>query len=627
LCGICGTTRAREGRALLAMNALLEHRGPDDEGIYVDPHCGVGIGARRLAIIDVQGGHQPLSNEDGSIWAVLNGEIYNHPQLQHRLRESGHQLQTRTDTEVLVHLYEDYGDSLVHALEGMYAFAIWDGRERRLLLGRDRFGEKPLFYSVRGHELTFASELTALLSSLCPAPDLDPAAVAEYFAFGYVEGPGTIFDQVEQLPPGHTLVWDQRTRELALNSYWEPSLAPASGRSSEDLLAETEDLLESSVRARLIAEVPVGVFLSGGVDSTLVAALAARNTRRAVKTFAVGYDTGTVSETGPARRAAELIGTDHHEVTLTEADVRVRVPRVLSALDQPIADQALVASHALAECARREVTVAVGGEGADELFCGYPRYRWLQRAGRIHSAVPSGMLSRLSRMSPPAPLHRRLARVVQLLEAVPVVETNRAWMSSERRSLLEQLGGPALRSRPSERQVGSVHRNGALRDMASEPAAPAALAMWLDQTGWLADDILAKADRSSMLVSLEVRTPYLDRRLAEFANSLPIGVHCRRGGKPLLRGVLRKVLPDGAWSRSKTAFRVPSAEWLRGPLAYTLTTQLGSGAAFEEGWFDREQARQMVGDHLCGRRDWSNALWPLLAFGLWIDRLRGMQRD
>jgi len=606
------------------MNALLEHRGPDDEGIYIDPGSGVGIAARRLAIIDVQGGHQPLSNEDGSVWAVLNGEVYNHPELQRGLRQTGHRLQTRTDTEVLVHLYEEYGDRLTHALEGMYAFAIWDGRRRRLLLGRDRFGEKPLFYCVRGREVSFASELTALLSALCPTPDIDPASVADYFANGYVSGPRTIFKGVEQLAPGHTLSWDCGSGRTEVSSYWAPSIAPAAGRSSEDLLAETEELLESSLRSRMIAEVPVGVFLSGGVDSTLVAALAARNTRQVVKTFAVGYDTGTVSETGPARRAAEVIGTEHHEVTLTEADVRGRVPRVLSALDQPIADQALVASHALAECARRSVTVAVGGEGADELFCGYPRYRWLQRAGRFHSSLPSGMVSGLARVSPPGRMHRRLARAAQLLGPAPVMETNRSWLSAGRNELLVDLAGPALR-RPSS-QAWNGASAGGRAPATSEPPAPAALAMWLDQTGWLADDILAKADRSSMLVSLEVRTPYLDRRLAEFANSLPIGVHCKRGGKPLLRGVLRRVLADGSWSRSKTAFRVPSAEWLRGPLAYTLTTQVGSGSAFEEGWFDRPAARRMVDDHLSGRSDWSHALWPLLAFGLWLDRLRGTQR-
>ena len=624
MCGICGTTRAREGHSLLTMNALLEHRGPDDEGIYVDPDCGVGIAARRLAIIDVEGGHQPLSNEDGSVWAVLNGEVYNHPALQRRLRETGHRLQTRTDTEVLVHLYEQYGDRLTHALEGMYAFAIWDGRERRMLLGRDRFGEKPLFYHVQGPEVTFASELTALLSAVRPVPDLDPVAVADYFANGYVSGPGTIFERVAQVPPGHTLSWDFRTGKTELASYWAPSMAPASGRSSEDLLAETEDLLESSVRSRLIAEVPVGVFLSGGVDSTLVAALAARNTRHTVKTFAVGYDTGSVNETGSARRAAQLIGTEHYEVTLTEADVRGRVPRVLAALDQPIADQALVASHALAECARQSVTVAVGGEGADELFCGYPRYRWLQAAARLHSVVPSGVISGLARLSPPGRTHKRLARMAQLLGPAPIMETNRTWTSSGRSELLPRLGGPAL-SRPAQQQRSGRAANGP-PGATGETAAPAALAMWLDQTGWLADDILAKADRSSMLVSLEVRTPYLDRRLAEFANSLPIGVHCKRGGKPLLRGVLRRVLPDGNWSGSKTAFRVPSAEWLRGPLAYALTSQVGSGAAFEEGWFDGGAARQMVDDHLARRSDWSHALWPLLAFGLWLDRVRGRQR-
>jgi asparagine synthase (glutamine-hydrolysing) len=623
MCGICGTTVVGGGRVLQAMNGLLRHRGPDDEGMYVDHESGVGLAARRLSIIDVEGGHQPLCNEDGSVWAVLNGEIYNHPDLQRGLLESGHRLRTRTDTEVLVHLYEEYGDQLTHALEGMYAFAIWDAHERRLLLGRDRFGEKPLFYSLQGSNLSFASELTPLLHTLSPAPDVDPAAVADYFALGYVPGPGTVFRGVEQLPPGHTLAWDGRTGRTALETYWAPSLSPVSSRPSEDLVAETEELLQRAVQSRLIAEVPVGVFLSGGVDSTLVAALAARSSGRAIKTFAVGYDTGTVNETGPARRAAEVIGTEHHEVTLTGADVGSRVPRVLAALDQPIADQALVASHALAECARGTVTVAVGGEGADELFCGYPRYRWLQRAARLHSAAPPGLMSALARVSQPARLHRRFARVAQLLQPAPLMETNRTWTSSGRIALLGPLSGPALKA-PLREQAAPVAPQ---RDQRGAEAAPAAMAMWLDQTGWLADDILAKADRSSMLVSLEVRTPYLERSLAEFANSLPIGVHCRRGGKPLLRGVLRRVLPNGAWTRGKTAFRVPAAEWLQGPLASTLKNQVRHSAAFEEGWFDRGAVSRLVDDHLAGKRDWSHALWPLLAFGLWLDRVRDVGDD
>jgi asparagine synthase (glutamine-hydrolysing) len=308
---------------------------------------------------------------------------------------------------------------------------------------------------------------------------------------------------------------------------------------------------------------------------------------------------------------------------LTREDVGSRVPRVLAALDQPIADQALVASHALSECARGTVTVAVGGEGADELFCGYPRYRWLQRAARLRSALPPPVMSALARVSPPARLHGRFARLAQLLQPAPLMETNRTWTSSGRIDLLGSLGGPALKAPLREPAMTPASR----KDQASPEATPAALAMWLDQTGWLADDILAKADRSSMLVSLEVRTPYLERSLAEFANSLPIGVHCGRGGKPLLRGVLRRVLPEGPWTRGKTAFRVPSAEWLQGPLAGTLKSQLRHSAAFQEGWFDRGEVSRLVEDHVAGRRDWSHALWPLLAFGLWLDRVRDVGHD
>jgi asparagine synthase (glutamine-hydrolysing) len=603
------------------MNAAQQHRGPDDEGSYVDAAAGIALGARRLSIIDVHGGHQPLSNEDGTVWVALNGEIYNHPALRKRLLEHGHRLATATDTEVLVHLYEDYGDAFVHALEGMFAFALWDTRRRRLLLGRDRFGEKPLFYIEDAGVLTFASELTALLAGLSTERDLDRAAMDSFFVFGYVPGPRSIVCDVRQLPPGHLLVWDHSSKRSVLRRYWSPP--PISSDVAEpigELVAETASLLERSVRSRMIADVPLGVLLSGGVDSSLIAALAARCSPEPVKSFTVGYDVGRVSETEAARRMAEEMGTDHHEVTLTEAEVEAETPRLLARLDQPIADQALVAMHAVAGLARRDVTVVVGGEGADELFGGYPRYQWLERADRLGRVVPAPLAAGGSKALSVLPVHHRARRLADVIQPQPALERHLDWVTLRRRHLRTALYGPLLRS---ELAGGRIIEDlaGCVNGSSDEPVA--GRFMRLDQQHWLPGDVLPKADRASMLVSLEVRTPYLHRELAEFAAAIPPETHARRDGKGLLRALLEDLLPEAGRRRPKTAFRVPAASWLRGPLAPTVLEQLRAGSLYEEGWFERQAAQRMFHEHAAGRRDWSHALWPLLALGLWLDRFRG----
>jgi asparagine synthase (glutamine-hydrolysing) len=598
------------------MNPVLRHRGPDDEGCYVDPDSGLALGARRLSIIDVDGGHQPLSNEDGSVWAVLNGEIYNHPALQRELLERGHRLGSRTDTECLVHLYEDFGDELVHELEGMYAFAIWDAPRRRLLLGRDRFGEKPLFYSSEGGRLTFASELTALRAAGAAGDELDPGSVDAFLVFGYVPGPRTIVRDVLQVPPGHLLVWE--AGRVRVTPYWvppSPSNAPAPAK--DELLEELRTVLERSVRSRMISDVPLGVFLSGGVDSTLIAALTARNSRDRIKTFTVGYDVGSVNETASAKRTAEQLGADHHELFLGAADVAARVPALLRRLDQPIADQALVALNAVAELARQEVTVAVGGEGADELFAGYPRYRWLEHAERLGRVIPSRLATRVAgrlRGATPGSRRRRLADV---LEPQTALERHLDWVTEGRRHLRDSLYGPALRS--------AVDPEALIRELSplfdSSDGGLTDRFMRLDQRHWLPDDVLAKADRSTMLVSLEMRTPYLQRELAELAARVPGRTHTNAGDKSLLRAAFRDLEPLRQ-RRPKTAFRVPASSWLRGPLEGPLREQIDDGALVREGWLDRDALAALVEDHQLGRADWTRVLWPALTLGLWLDSVR-----
>lgn len=623
MCGICGSTSDPERRAVAAMCRALGHRGPDDEGTYLGADGRLALGARRLSVIDLEDGHQPRPNEDATVWTAFNGEIYNRPALQERLLGRGHRLRGHSDTELLPHLYEEHGEGLVHLLEGMFALAIWDAGAERLLLARDRFGEKPLFYARRRGGLVFASELGALLAGLGSTPDVDPAAFDAFFALGYVPGPGgSILEGIRQLPPGHLLSWERGSGTVVERRYWSPpepvSEAPEPPR---ELAAEAGRLLRRSVRSRLAADVPLGVFLSGGVDSSLLAALAAEASPRPLKTFTVGYEEGdgTYDERADARRVAALIGSEHAEVVLGSGAAAELVPPLLAALDQPLADPAVVPLHAVARFAREQVTVAVGGEGADELFGGYPRYAWLGRApqewpwnGRAGAAL-RGLVPR------PRPEASRSRRALDLLVPRPLAERQLDWVTGGRALGRGELYGPRLRERVGADPVLAAVQ--AQLDASRSASVPGAL-MHLDRVGWLPDDVLVKADRASMLASLELRTPYLDRELAEFAASVAPSVHLAGGGKQLLRLLLAELLPQ-APRRAKRAFVPPVAAWLRGPLGATMATQIASGALYREGWIRPEVATRLLDEHRRGGADRSGLLWPLLAAGLWLDRLRG----
>lgn len=602
------------------MTAAMVHRGPDDQGIYVDPDCALSIAARRLSIIDVAGGHQPISSENGLVWAVLNGEIYNHAALRERLKRRGHTFASATDTEVLVHLYEDYGASLVHALEGMYAFAIWDRRTRRLTLARDRFGEKPLFYAERAGGLVFASELTALRAGLGSQPDLDPDALDAFLLFGYIPGERTIFQRLRELHPASVLSWSESAPRPETSVYWSMPTRPAVRRESvAELADEADHLLRQAVRSRLVADVPVGVFLSGGLDSNLVASIAAAEVAGRLKTFTVVYDVGDVGEGAGARATAARLGVDHHEVTLSSGDLAASVPELMGSLDQPNADPALVALHTVAGFARREVTVAVGGEGADELFGGYPRYRWMNRAGAVERRVPRPLaragaaLIRLSSHSD------RVGRIADVIEPTTFAQRNLNWVTGGRRSARLELYGPRLAEHAS---ACRGLEDAAPQRAAEGPRDPAASAMALDQRRYLPDDVLAKADRATMLVSLEMRTPYLSRELAEFSATIPASVHLANGGKSVLREIASRMPGISDAHRAKVAFRVPMAQWLRGPLKPLLDHQANDGSLVREDWLDQLALRRLIDAHSQGAANHSALLWPVLVSGLWFDRLR-----
>jgi asparagine synthase (glutamine-hydrolysing) len=608
------------------MCAKLRHRGPDDEGVHSDGTSGVSIGIRRLAVMDVAGGHQPLSNEDGSVWVAFNGEIYNHQRLREDLRAMGHTFATSSDTEVIVHLYEEYGEELVHALEGMFALALWDERRGRLLLARDRFGEKPPFLHEHGGELSFASELSALLEVNPQLRELEPAAIDAFFVFAYVPGPGTIVRGVRQLPPGHLLSWERAGDGCEQRCWWSAGDVRVEPRERmEPLVAEARRLFDESVRTRMIADVPVGVFLSGGVDSTLVALAAAEHSSQRLQTFTIGYDVGSVNETVQARRTAEHLDSEHHELTLTQADVAERAPRVLAGIDQPLGDRALLPLNALSEFARPRVTVALGGEGADELFGGYPRYRWLERSRQLESALGPAAASSLGALLRRAAPSGRAARAVERLAPSPLLERNLDWATGDRRHARHQLYGPRLAGIDGARvlgdlatRAGELDGNGTVRWL-----------MHLDQVDYLPDNVLFKTDRAGMLASLEIRTVFLNRELAELAASVDTSVHLGGGAKALVRAMLPDGIMDasGFGSYRKTAFRVPAAQWLRGPLEPLMRRQLERGVLYEEGYFDRAAAAELVREHNSAASDHSDLLWPLLALGLWVDRFFGHDVD
>jgi asparagine synthase (glutamine-hydrolysing) len=608
MCGICGIAAAVDAAATVAaMSAAMVHRGPDDNGVYFDPRSMVALAARRLSIIDPPGGHQPLANEDGTIWAVLNGEIYNYRALRQRLARRGHRLATESDTEVLVHLYEEFGSDLVHALEGMFAFALWDEKRRELVLARDRFGEKPLFYSERYGSLVFASELKALLRAHRDA-ELDPAAVSSFFTFGYVIGPGSIVSGVSQLPPGHVLLWSPE-RGVQSRRYWSPAPMPSgNGGPIRELVAETRRLLEESITTRLVADVPVGVFLSGGLDSTLITLLAARHVRD-LETFTVGYDHGTVNELRAARRVAALAGSTHQELVLRRELIPTLVPSLLERLDQPLADDALIPLAALAEFARGKIKVAVGGEGADELFGGYPRYWWLARASRLPEWLPRRIPIALLKHAGTS----KASRMRDVLDPASSLDRHVGWVSARRVGMRSAVFGERLRAYVNDDPfAAALPYAGSNGDIEGQ-------FMHLDQSYWLPDDVLAKADRASMLASLELRTPYLHRELAELACSIPAATHVRAGGKFLLREVLRELSSSAPYRRAKVAFRAPVEHWFRGPLVPIFERQLRSSALYEQGWFDRRTVSALLRAHRQGRADWSRLLWPILVLGCWID--------
>jgi asparagine synthase (glutamine-hydrolysing) len=617
MCGICGVVAAeREGapdlEAVARMSDRLVHRGPDDDGLF---HEGpVALAARRLSIIDLAHGHQPIENEDRSCVVVQNGEIYNYRELKRELEGRGHRFATDCDTEVLVHLYEEHGEEFVERLRGMFAIALWDKRRRRLLLARDRFGIKPLYYREADGGLAFASELKAMLELPGFSREIDPKAVSAYLAFNSIPAPLTIFAEARKLPPGHLLSWEGG--EVRRRRYARPGPPPADElrRGSMDALAaELREVLDDSVRAHLVADVPVGVLLSGGVDSGGLAALAGAHAGEPLRTFSIGFEEAGFDELSRARLVAERYGTDHHELILRPDAVEL-LPRLVEAFDEPFGDSSALPTYIVSELAAGHVKTALSGEGGDELFGGYYTYvadllaRRVGRLAPLARPLAEALPSRTDRVGFDYKA-KRFARAA----ALPPLERHHGWkeiFSAETRS---DLAGPAAAWDPLD-----LYRE---RYAETEGAEPLARMQDLDLGIYMVDDLLVKTDRLSMAHSLELRVPFLDPKVAEFAFSLPTKMKVRGFEKKrLLRRALEPLLPKEIVHGRKQGFSIPIAAWLRGPLEPFARETLAPGAIERQGLLDPAAVTPILDRHISGREDLSRQIWGLMALTLWFDR-------
>ena len=589
------------------MSATLVHRGPDADGALVDGP--VALASRRLSIIDLETGDQPIANEDGTVHVIQNGEIYNYRELRAELERAGHRFATQSDTEVLVHLYEQHGDGFAERLRGMFAIAVWDARRRRLVLARDAFGIKPLYYRADGADLLFASELRAL-----PRGDLDPEALQAFLAFNSVPGPLSIFAGTRKLPPGHLLVWEGGKVELSRFARPAPADAVDVRREDEDELAEElRARLRDSVRAHLIADVPVGVLLSGGVDSGLLAALAAQESAEAVHTFSIGFEESSFDELEDARSVAAQYATDHREVVL-RPDAALLLPALAEAFDEPFADSSALPTYLVSELAASHVKVALSGEGGDELFGGYYTYAADLLALRVGRLAPLArpVVERLPSSSRKASFDYKAKRFVRGA-TLPPLERHHAWKEIFSPELRAELTGRTPNGDPVD----------LLRARFAETEGAELLARLqdVDLGTYLVDDLLVKTDRASMAHSLEARVPYLDPLVAGLAQALP--TRLKVSGlrkKRLLRKAAAPLLPRRIVYGRKRGFSIPAAAWLRGELEPFARDVLSPNTLRRQGYFRPEPVTRLIDRHVAGEEDLSRQLWGLLAFTLWHER-------
>ena len=628
MCGITGILEASgpvDREALRRMANALQHRGPDDESYYFseahDGYISAGFGFRRLSIIDLSGGRQPMSNEDGTLWLVCNGEIYNYQALRQTLEGKGHHFRTNSDVEVLLHLYEETGPECVNKANGMFAVAIWDTQRQTLFLARDRLGKKPLYYRETPTQFLFGSEVKALLQHPACPRELDPRSLSKYLAYEYVPSPHCIFKGIHKLPAGYTLTW--QPGQTRLRQYWDLKFSAGPDRRGEsEVTEELRERLKEAVRLRLISDVPLGVFLSGGIDSSTVVALMAELRPAAqIKTFAIGFEESSFDESRHAHRVAEFYGTDHHEEILQGRALLDMLPEVAAFLDEPFADASVIPTYLLSRFTRRHVTVALGGDGGDELFAGYPTF-------------PAQRLACLYRV--PRILHEQMVR--PLAELLPVSHENFSLDFKTKRFLRGVGWRPELRDQvwigsftPEEQRslLASPSEIDDYEDILNAERHCSAdntmeRLIYLYCKFYLQDGILVKVDRASMACALEARAPFLDYTFVEFANAIPFGLKLKGlKTKYILKRAMAGKLPPDILARGKKGFGIPIAKWFRNELRDLLLDTLSERRIRQQGLFDYQTLARLVNEHLEGIKDNRKQLWTMFMFQLWFQKYLG----
>ena len=621
MCGIVGVMDLKGRRAIprelvSRLNETQHHRGPDAGGLHVEP--GVGLGHRRLSIIDLATGQQPLFNEDGSVVVVFNGEIYNFQELIPELARLGHVFRTKSDTEVIVHAWEAWGEKCVERFRGMFAFALWDRNRQTLFLARDRLGVKPLYYAdLGGRELVFGSELKSLVAHPGFRRDLDPFAIEEYFALGYVPEPRTIYAGAKKLPPGHTLTIRRGAPVPAPREYWDVRFTLDNPIDEREAQAELAERLKESVRLRMISEVPLGAFLSGGVDSSAVVAMMAGTSAEPVNTCAIGFREPAFDESKYARQVAERYRTRHF-VEQVDSDEFGLVDLLARTYDEPYADSSAIPTYRVCQLARKHVTVALSGDGGDENFAGYRRYRLHAMEERLRAMLPLSVrrpaFGLLGRVYPKADWAPRVFRAKTTFEALARTSVQAYFHSVSllRDDLRMRLYGNAFKARLGGYSAEQVFERHAARAGTDDPLA---LVQYLDLKTYLVGDINTKVDRASMAHSLEVREPLMDHPLVEWLASLPSSLKVRgQEGKHLLKKAMEPYLPREVLYRPKMGFAVPLAKWFRGPLRQSLREAILGDELADTGLFNRDTLTHLVDTHQSGMRDYSSPLWSLLMF-------------
>lgn len=625
MCGISGLFdvhgRRDFPRALLqSINDIQQHRGPDEAGLHLEP--GVALGHRRLSVIDLATGQQPLFNADGSIAVVFNGEIYNFQELVLELQALGHVFRTHSDTEVIVHGWQAWGEACVERFRGMFAFAVWDRKQDTLFLARDRLGVKPLHYATLADgTFIFGSELKVLTAHPGFERQLDPLAVEEYFALGYVSEERCIYAQARKLPPAHTMLVKRGQALPAAHQYWDVRFSLDARMDAEEAMGELRERIDESVRLRMIADVPLGAFLSGGVDSSAVVASMAGISATPVRTCAIGFDDPAFNESAYAAQVAERYRTDHH-LEVVSGDSFDLIDKLAWHYDEPFADSSALPTYRVCQLARKHVTVALSGDGGDESLGGYRRYRMHAAEERVRGMLPLAMrrplFGALGGLYPKADWAPRHFRAKTTLQAL-AMDTAEAYLHSV--SVLRVDEREAMYSTSLKRQLGGYSALEVFRQHAARAGTddPLALVQYLDYKTWLVGDINTKVDRASMAHALEVREPLMDHRLVEWLATLPSSFKLQgQEGKWLLKKAFEPALPNELLYRPKMGFSVPLASWLRGPLRERMERSVLGERLMDTGYFEPATLHRMVREHLSGARDFSAPLWSLLMFDAFL---------